>query len=824
MATDRDTRRIPVYCAMCWSTCGCQAVVEDGRFVALEPDPSHPTGAAICGKGRAAPELVYSEERLLHPMKRTRPKGDPDPGWQRISWDEALDTTANAVKRTIEKWGRESIVFSITTIAGTSMQDGYSWVERLRQHIGTPNAVTSIEICNFARDFVYPHTFGTSMPMPDLEHAGCIVLWGHNPSSAWIALATRVAAAKSRGAKLVVVDPLRVGLAVKADQWLRVRPGTDGALALGIAGVMIEEGWFDRTFVRDWTNGPLLVRDDTGEFLCAADLKGDGRADQRVAWDRARGKPVLYDLETGSYEIAGADLALSGRYEVSCLRGTVPCRPAFELYRELCRAYSPERVEKITWVPAEQVRETARLIGSADAVSLYSWSGLEQHSNASQTNRAVSLLYALTGCYDSKGGNVLFETLTTKDISGQGKMTAAQRGKALGLGQRPLGPEAINGWITSDAFYDAALKGKPYAVKALVSFGLNMIVSHADAARGAKALDALNFMVHSDIFLTPTAQHADIVLPVNTPWEREGLRTDFKVDQEAVGHVQYRQKVVESRGESRSDAWIAMELAKRLGFESAFWNGDIDASYREALEPTGLDLDELKKEPRGITVPLDTRYRKYAGTNRADAPGFNTPSKKVEIYSETLKRHGYAPLPKYVEPAMGPLSRPDLADDFPLVLTSAKSPHFIHSQGRALPALRLLEPEPTVELHPSAASDRQIENGQWMILMTPHGRIRVKARYSEQLHPKVVRATHGWWQACEALSTPGYDAESEQGANLNLTIGNDDVDPISGAVPHKAYLCNVVAVTADPGRAPKAGAKRSAAAKGKPKTSIKRGN
>lgn len=820
MARDSDRQRIPVYCAMCWSTCGCQAVVEDGRFLALEPDPAHPTGTAICGKGRAAPELVYSDQRLLYPMKRSRPKGDPDPGWERISWDEALDTTAEALKSTIKKWGPEAVAFSITTMAGTAMQDGYSWVERLRQHIGTPNAVTSTEVCNFAKDFVYPHTFGTSMPMPDLENAECIVLWGHNPSTSWIALGTRVAAAVTRGAKLVVVDPLRVGQAGKADQWLQVRPGSDGALALGIAGVMIKEGWFDRGFIRDWTNGPLLVRDDTGEFLSAADLNGDGRADQRVAWDRARGGPLLYDLESGAYEITGADLALSGHYEVSCLKGRVSCRPAFELYSELCSAYAPERVEKITWVPAEQIRETARLIGKAGTVSLYSWAGIEQHSNASQTNRAIALLYALTGCFDAKGGNVLFETLPTRDISGADVLTAEQRGKALGLDQRPLGPEAINGWITSDSLYDAVLKGKPYAVKALVGFGLNIVVSHVDGTRGAKALDALNFMVHADLFMTPTAQHADIVLPVNTSWERNGLRADFKVDQKAVGHVQYRQQVVESRGESRSDAWIAMELAKRLGYASSFWNGDIEASYKEMLEPTGLTLDALKQEPRGITVPLEARYRKYAGGNRAEAPGFDTPTKKVEIYSETLKKHGYPPLPKYVEPAMGPLSRPNLAEDYPLILTTAKSPHYLHSQGRALPALRQLEPEPTIDIHPSAAGERQIENGQWLVILTPHGRVRMKAHFSKHIHPKVVRATHGWWQACEALSTPGYDAEGEQGSNLNLAISNDEFDPMSGSVPHKAYLCNVAPLAAEadsPQQKPARPLKEAATRKRKPK-------
>jgi anaerobic selenocysteine-containing dehydrogenase len=783
-------RRIPGYCALCWSSCGCISVVEDGRLVAVEPDPSHPTGKALCAKGRAAPELVHHKERLLYPLKRTRPKGDSDPGWQPIGWDEALDTTATALKRLAHESGSESVAFGIATSAGTSMQDGYPWVERLRHAFGSPNVVASLEVCDFHREFIHRHTFGVAMPMTDLDHTGCVLLWGHNTSMTWIAHATRVTDARARGAKLVVIDPRRVGLAAKADQWLRVRPGSDGALALGLAGVMMEEGWFDRAFVRDWTNGPLLVREDTGRFFSGADLAGGVDGALRVAWDKTRGSPVLYDPTTGAYEQPGADLALSGRYDVQ----GVPCRPAFDLYAALCRRFPPERVEAITWVPATQLRATARLLGNSGPVSLSSWAGVEQHTNASQTSRAIALLYALTGSFDAKGGNVIFETVRTNDVTGAELMPEAQRAKALGFGARPLGQETM-GYITTDAFYDAVLTREPYPVRGLVNFGSNLLVSHADGARGAKALDTLNFMVHADIFMTPTAAHADIVLPVNTAWEREGLRTNFRVSQEAAGHIHLRPPAINSRGESRSDAWIAFALAGRLGLGNLFWDGDIDAGYRTLLAPSGLDLDDLRQQPGGVTIPLETHYRKFAGDGGGGAPGFATPSRKVEIFSERFLDHGYPPLPDYVEPAMGPVARPDLDDDFPLILTSAKSSHYLQSQLRGLPALRRLEPDPRVELHPDTAAARGIEDGEWVALMTPQGRMRAKAHFSSTLHPRVISATHGWWQACEALSQPGYDAESEAGANMNAAIGNDAVDPISGSVPFKSYRCQVVRLT-----------------------------
>jgi len=271
------TTRVKGYCPLCRSRCGCISTVEDGRLVAVEPDPDHPTGTALCVKGRAAPELVHSPDRLLHPMKRTRPKGDPDPGWTRISWEQALDETAAAMRRLADRDGPESVAFAVTTPSGTAISDSIQWIERLVRAYGSPNNCYGTEICNWHKDFATAYTFGAGVGMPDFERTGCLVLWGHNPSAAWLAEAQGAAGLKARGARLVVVDPRRVGLATKADEWLRVRPGSDGALALGMAGEMIARGAFDADFVRLWTNGPLLVRGDTGRFLRAADL---GRAEE----------------------------------------------------------------------------------------------------------------------------------------------------------------------------------------------------------------------------------------------------------------------------------------------------------------------------------------------------------------------------------------------------------------------------------------------------------------------------------------------------------------------------------------------------------------
>src|SRR4051794_34998706 len=335
MGSERKTvERIQGYCALCISRCGSVAVVEDGRLIRLEPDPSHPTGQALCAKGRAAPELIYHPDRLLYPLKRTRPKGDTDPGWQRIGWDEALDVTASRLRALATESGPESVAFTMVSASTSALADSQPLVQRLMRAFGSSNVCGSMELCGWGRNAAR-FTFGTPMglpgsPMPDLENAGCILFWGYNPSLARLSHATATVTALKRGARLIVVDPRKVGLANKADVWLRVRPGTDAALALGIASAMIEHGWYDRDFIRDWSNGPLLVRADTGRFLTEADLTADGDARRLVTWDGRTAGPLIYDPASRRYADDGAEPALTGTYTIDTPAGSVVCRPAFE--------------------------------------------------------------------------------------------------------------------------------------------------------------------------------------------------------------------------------------------------------------------------------------------------------------------------------------------------------------------------------------------------------------------------------------------------------------------------------------------------------------
>ena len=789
------SERIPSYCALCVSRCGAIAVVENGRFVALEPDPQHPTGEAICSKGRAAPELVYHADRLLHPMKRTRPKGDPDPGWQRITWDEALDLTADALLRLAERHGPESVVFSMVSGSTSAVADSAAWIWRLMRAFGSPNFCGSMELCGWGRTLATRYTYGIGMGasgthMPDLENAGCILLWGYNPTLARLSHGVAASAALRRGARLIVVDPRRVGLATKADVWLRVRPGSDGALALGIAHVMIERGWYDRAFVRDWTNGPFLVRSDNERFLRESDLSPNGSPSKFVAWDAAAQAPIVYDPARRRYAPGGVERALFGEFKVKALDGEITCRPAFDLCAELCRRYPADAVEAICGIPRDQVEQAARLLWEWRPVASYAWSGIEQQSNATQIFRAIGLLYALTGSFDAPGGNVQFPSVPTANVMGDELMPAAQLERSLGWIDRPLGPSRW-GWVTTDEVYRGILEHHPYAVHGLVGFGANLLLAHADARRGREALAALDFYVHADLFMTPTAELADVVLPVASAFEREGLKVGFEVSPAAQSHVQLRRRVIEPRGEARSDTDIVFDLARRLGLGDRFWNGAVDTAYRHHLAPSGLTLEALRDNPRGLRVPLETRYRKYADQKDGVPSGFATPSGTIELYSETFLTHGYRPLPEYEEPLMSPRARPDLAARYPLILTCAKSTQFCESQHRGLPSLRRRARDPEIELHPSAATERGLRAGDWAAIETPEGQVRARVRLNESLDPGVACGQHGWWQACPEIGAPGYDPFGSDGANFNLIIGNSAIDPVSGSVPHRAYLCQI---------------------------------
>ena len=776
------------FCALCKSRCGATYRIESGRLISAGPAPSHPTGKSLCVKGKAAPEILYSGDRLMYPLRRTKPKSSPDPGWQRITWEEALSEASAKLAGIRDRFGAEAVAFSTTTPSGTALSDGADWVERLIQRFGTPNWVSTTEICNWHKDFAHAFTFGTGIPYPDYRNADAIVLWGFNPSAVWLDQATQVAEARAKGATIIVIDPRQAGYAIGADHWLRVRPGSDGILALGIMRLLIEERGYDEGFLRRWTNGAFLVRDDNGHFLRERDVTGlEGQSFVVVDAD---GTPSFVERNSVAAAVVLERARLRGPVVVRCAEGNVRCRTAFDHLVGACTKYSLDEVSEMTWVDKSKIHAAARALSAANRVSYYTWTGLGQHAESTQIDRALATLMALKGCFDTRGGNVILASHPKNPVCGPSMLSQHQTEKALGFADKPLGPPN-QGRVTAHDFYKAVIEGDPYRVRALVGFGANLAVAHAQSKRGLEALQRLDFYLHCDVFENPSARYADILLPVNTPWEREALRVGFGSGQEAEDWIQLRQKMVEPIGESRSDTEICFDLACRLGLSEEFFGGDIEAGLSYFLEPTGLTLSELRAKPEGVRRPLKTEYRKYALSDGKKVSGFATETGQVELYSELLKRNGQPAVPVF------DADRLPGDDVFPFVLTTSKMAFFCHSQHRQIPSLRKRESHPSVELAPETAEAQGLEAGDWVELETSYGRARMRVRLNKTLHPRVVRASYGWWQANTKLGLPGYDPFTDAGSNYNLLVGTDRLDPVSGAAAHRSTSCRLNALAGE---------------------------
>ena len=778
---EKAMQKIPGYCTLCRSRCGTLNTVENGRLTKVEPLVGHPTGQAICNKGRAAPEIAHGTNRLLYPMRRTMPKGSSDPGWQRISWDEALSEIAKRLIDLRATYGAETVVFGLSSPSGTAITDSYDWMERLAWLYGSPNVCNGTEICNWPKDFGHRFTFGHGMPPPDYGNSDTILLWGFNPATSWLAHASAITSALARGAKLIVVDPRRAGLATRATLWLPVKPGTDGILALGLIRLILDSNTFNDSFVRHWTTAGFLVRNDTGEYLRWGDI--DGSADTSfVAWSGAASQPVRIDTMQALSDDIAKHLALSGTFAISLNGRDVACRPAFDHLASACQPYSVEHTAAVTGIPETSIREAASLITRSSALSYHCWTGISQHANAAQTERAIALLYALTGCFDAVGGNVVLNRQPVNRINPYNLLSEEQRRKTIGLRERPLGPPA-NGWVTASDVYTAMLEERPYKVRALIAFGSNILSSMAEPAKGRDALGQLEFHVQCDLYETPTSRYADILLPINSAWEREGLRTGFENNARAEELIQLRPQMVPAQGESRSDAWVVFELARRLGLQQQFFEGNLESGWNHILAPLGITVDDLRRSPNGIVKPISQSPRKFLQQNPAGITGFPTPSRRIEIYSDQLRRIDQDPVPRF--------STHVRDNQWPLWLSTARNVNYCHSQHRGIVTLRKRAATPSAEISTQLAAKHDLVDDDWIAIETPLARAQFKVKVNADMSDDTVIAEYGWWQSCDDLGLKGYELYGATSSNYNGLIRDDVFDPISGAPAMRSTPCRL---------------------------------
>lgn len=447
----------------------------------------------------------------------------------------------------------------------------------------------------------------------------------------------------------------------------------------------------------------------------------------------------------------------------------------FDRLVEHVETYSLKSVEEVTWIHQERIREAARLYAETRPAVIEWGNALDHTEKSFQTCRAICILRALTGNLDVPGG----EILTTP-------VPLSRSGQFMLLRQFPRKPDRMAGsefklaarsaFIARQSLVKAILDEEPHPVKAALFFGTNPLLSYPDAARTYQALMKLEFMVVADLFMTPTASLADVVLPVSFIGESDEL-CPYPA---AGGFILAYPRIVEPPGECWPDIKIINQLARKLGLQDHFW-----ADEREALdfilEPSGLSFEDLKERRY---LEGDKGYRKY------EESGFRTPSGKVEIYSGQLESLGYSPLPLYRELCQSPA----LSEEYPLLLTNAKERHFSHSAHRNIAKLREMTPDPVVQLNPATARRLGVEEGSWVFIETPKGKIRQKLLLDEALDPRVVVASYGWWFP-EKRASELFDWRK---SNINIiTDSAPPYDPAIGSLNLRGIPCRVVGDLAD---------------------------
>ncbi|MFH1382518.1 MAG: molybdopterin-dependent oxidoreductase [Chloroflexota bacterium] len=690
-------------CRMCHGICGLLVHLKNDRVVKATGDPDCPSSRGyICTKGRASVELLYHPDRLKYPMKRMGERGENK--WERISWDEALDTIAGKLSSFKREFGPESIAGMYGTARPYT-----TFLRRFLLALGTPNRPGGGHICYSPRIAACKMTGGT-LPVCDYYGFGgvypkCVVVWGCNIAESGAAdemCGYQLTQTIKRGATLIVIDPRKIPIAAEADYHLQIRPGTDGALALGMLHTIIKEKLYDKDFVEKWCLG-------------------------------------------------------------------------FDKLAARVADYPPEKMADITGIPADTIREVARVYATTKPACMQWGVAIDQNINSFQTIRAVHILSGITGNIDVPGGDAFWvRPAKVGNLNDQINPTVPYPTLSPETWAKKIGAEKyrVLDQVHPAEFWEAALTEKPYPVKALMIMGNNSLVARSEPEKMLRALKKIDFIFASDMFMNPTVQMADIVLPAAS-W----LEIDDVAGLKMVWCVMARQKLA-TIGECRDDKQILIDLAHRLGLNKYFPWKTVREYCDWMLKDSGITFEEFKKI--GI-LPGEMRYRKY------EEKGFETPSGKFEFYFTTLEKMGYDPLPYYVEPPESPYSTPELFKKYPLIITSgARIQHFFHSEDRQIPSLRKRCPDPLVEIHPDTAKPLGIKNGDWVWIENDRGKVQQKAKVTTNILPGVVNAQHSWWFPEKDPPEYGYKE-----SNINFLTGGMPYDPHTGSESWRSFLCKV---------------------------------
>ena len=706
----------------CDGSCGLTVTVIDGNMTKISNasfnNPDFPP--RICLRGLSNLQYVYHPDRLKYPMQNVGPRGSGQ--WKRITWDEATTIIANKFNEVAQKYGPTAVYIAPYTGSLTALNGVIGAGYRFASVIGAS-----------AGDFEGDNEGDSAGPcgavealgnfdghdLSDLRNSRMIILWGNNLAETDVPDMRFVLDAKEAGGKIVYIDPRYTSTASLADEWISIRPGTDGALALSMINVIISENLYKADYVTNYTVGPFLVRQDTQMFLREKDVAG-GDSTKYMVYDSNSKTIVPSDKD-------GIAPSLTGSYSAA----STSCKPAFQLLIDLVSQYPTSEAEKITGVAAAEIESLAKEFATTSPAAIKAgFGGISHWFYGDLTYRAMITLSAICGNIGVHGGGVTIYNGALLDA-------------ALDLPDWMNPDKKTYTYLAPILFCDAVLNSKPFPVKAAWFPVDNFVNQQADTNRVISALKACDFVVVSDVFMTATAQYADIVLPVATQYEREDLLAGGNY------YLQYMPKIIDPLWETKADLDMFAEVAQKMG-QGQYFDKTPDEYISLLLSglPSGLTLDTLKS--KGVVALADEDFytSSFQPITHPYVPyyqqHFPTPSGRIEFYVESLIPYNM-PLPIYKEPIEASPSNA-LYQKYPLVMITSHTKFRTHTQWNNLPWLREIIPRSFLEIHPTDAQARGISDGDTVNVFNDRGSIQLMARITNGIRPGVVNAYQGDWQ------------------------------------------------------------------------------
>jgi anaerobic selenocysteine-containing dehydrogenase len=679
------------FCHICAGRCAVKATVEDGKVVDIAPDRESGLPNELCPvkKGRLSiPEVLAHPDRLKYPLKRTGERGEGK--WERISWDEALDIIATKLMAYKAQYGPESVAWCLGEPKGLE----FAFAQRFATAFGTPNVITPGWCCGVPSGMASALTYGWNVVPDEEQPSKMVVLWAVNNNHTASGMRREAfERALANGAKLIVVDPRKTDVASIADIWVKPRPNSDGALAMGLLKVIVENELYDKDFVRDWCDG-------------------------------------------------------------------------FDKLVEELKTFTIREVEEATWVPEKVIREFATMYASTKPATIQWGNALDTTFLAFPQGKAIAILRAICGNLNIPGGEMF---LTAAPYVRPGKfflLSKLNRNPQKAIG-REFKLAVRSAFVPPHSFIHSVLTGEPYKIKAALFLLTNPVLSWADSAKTVEAFKKIDFLVGSEIFMTPSTALADIVLPAAWGMEREELGYWPGWYEE----IRCYPKLVDPPGEAWPDTKWINDLAKRVGLGEHFWENDEEA-LDAILKPSGLTYEDMKQK-RALRSKRE--YKKG---------DFKTPTGKVEIYSANAAEFGYSPIPYWREVS----NIPPATSDYPLIMTNAKENAYMLTGYKQVASLRNVKPEPIVEMHPDTAGELGLKEGTWVHIETGKGRIKQRLAFDPDLDARIIVASFGWWFP-EEKGTFGWDR-----SNINvLTRSEPPYDPGIGTSDLRGVPCRVYA-------------------------------